>query len=140
MFVLLLTRGGIHLTSNYGFRPLNRINFFHGSVCVSSMWLTLCHVSHMHVGTCRFMKARAKTCSEQLEELWSKFKVVLRWLPMTELTQFFQVQFAITIYKCSLQVQFASTIFNCNSQVQFTRFEQVVAGGGDVPPHTQYMY
>ncbi len=36
-------------------------------------------VPHVHVGTClcRFMKAYAKTCSEQLEELWSNFKVEL---------------------------------------------------------------
>ena len=63
-------------------------HFFHGSVCVSSTWLTPYHV-HMGMCTCRFMKAHAKTCSEQLEELWSNFKVELRWLPMTELTQFF---------------------------------------------------
>ena len=35
------------------------------------------------------MKAHAKTCSEQLEEIWGNFKVELRWLPMTELAQIF---------------------------------------------------
>ena len=126
--------------------------FFPGSVCVSSMWVTTCHV---HVGTCRFMKVdpnpalvvrppggifneraarrsrstsrfgcvfvclfvclfvptcswatqeqlqsaiiiasvnridSAFTCSVQLEELWINFKVELRWLLITELTQIF---------------------------------------------------
>ena len=36
--------------------------FFPGSVCVSSTWVTTCHVPHVHVDTCtcRFMKARAQ--------------------------------------------------------------------------------
>ena len=36
--------------------------FFPGSVCVSSTWVSTCHVPHVHVDTCtcRFMKARAQ--------------------------------------------------------------------------------
>ena len=42
--------------------------FLPGSMCVSSKWVTTCHVPHVHMGmcTCRFMKAHAKTCSEEL--------------------------------------------------------------------------
>ena len=64
-------------------------------MCVSSTWVTTCHVPHVHMGTCtcRFMKARAKTCLEQLEELRNNFKVELRWLPLTESTQIFLCDF-----------------------------------------------
>ena len=35
-----------------GFQPPNLLNFFYGSVCVSSMWLIPCHVPHVHMSTC----------------------------------------------------------------------------------------
>ena len=60
--------------------------FFHGSVCVS---LRGWHRATCPTCTCRFMKARAKTCSKQLEELWSNFKIKLQWVPNSESAQFF---------------------------------------------------
>ena len=49
----------IHLTSNYGFRPPNRLKFFFMAPCVSTLHSIFSdHMPHVHVGTCTclFMK------------------------------------------------------------------------------------